>query len=739
MNMKFKKGHWLVKPFIKPLYAVGWFRTRREGDQVELVVPGQKVGGRQDTMGAALTVRLDSPMEGVVRVTITHFAGAARKKPDFELLRGKTQVEIVEDAEALSYRSGLMEARVNKKHGAWGIEYRYDGRLLTSTGFRGMAYFLDEKTGAGYVQEALELSVGELVYGLGERFTPFTRNGQEVEIWNEDGGANSELAYKNVPFYLTSRGYGVFVDEPGDVAFEVGSENVGRVQFALKGETLSYCVIGGRDPKDALMRYVALTGRPALPPAWSMGLWLSTSFTTDYDEKTVLSFVEGMAERNLPLSVFHFDCGWMKSFRWCDFEWDTDVFPDPQGLLKKLHERGLKVCVWINSYIGQDSPLFREGMEHGYLVKRTDGSVWQTDLWQAGMGMVDFTNPGAWAWYQSKLKKLLDQGVDCFKTDFGERIPVKDIAWHDGSDPVRMHNYYTLLYNRCVFELLEEERGKGDAVVFARSSSAGGQQMPVHWGGDNFATYNSMADTLRAGLSLAASGFGFWSHDISGFEDTAPADVYKRWCAFGLLSSHSRLHGSRSYRVPWLFDEEAVDVLRFFTRLKCRLMPYLYQKAVEAHEAGVPMLRPMFLEFPDDPAVRTLDRQYMLGGSLLVAPVFSEDGTVEYYLPDGVWTNLLDGKTREGGRWFRDECDFFQLPLWVRENTLLPVGCVDDSPVYEYAKGVTLRAYRITDGASIVIPNADGKPAATATARRVGGEVIVTASSGLDYTVEVIE
>jgi alpha-D-xyloside xylohydrolase len=372
-------------------------------------------------------------------------------------------------------------------------------------------------------------------------------------------------------------------------------------------------------------------------------------------------------------------------------------------------------------------------------VKKTDGSVWQTDLWQAGMGMVDFTNPGACAWYQEKLGRLLDQGVDCFKTDFGERIPVKDIAWHDGSDPVRMHNYYTLLYNRCVFELLGRTRGMGEAVLFARSSSAGGQQMPVHWGGDNFATYASMAETLRAGLSLAASGFGFWSHDISGFEETAPADVYKRWCAFGLLSSHSRLHGSRSYRVPWLFDEEAVDVLRFFTHLKCRLMPYLYQKAVEAHAAGVPVMRPMFLEFPDDPACEYLDRQYMLGESLLVAPVFREDGVVETYLPEGVWTNLLDGSVREGGKWYRDQCDFFQLPLWVRENTLLPVGPVGDQPVYDYSKGVTLRAYRIKDGATITIPDITGKPAATASARREGGEVYVEASPELDYTLEVIE
>ena len=737
--MKFKNGHWLVKPFVRPLYAAECFRARREGDEVELLLPGQKVNGRQDTMGPALTVRLSSPFEGVIQVAVTHHAGAAPKSPDFALCSAGAAVEIEEDGDRLVYRSGLMEARVSMKKGAWGIEYRYGGRCLTGTGFRGMAYFYDEKAGKGYVQEALDLSVGERVYGLGERFTPFVRNGQVVEIWNEDGGANSELAYKNVPFYLSSRGYGVFVNEPGDVAFEVGSENVGRVQFALEGETLRYMVIGGQDPKDALTRYVRLTGMPALPPAWSMGLWLSTSFTTDYDEKTVLSFVEGMADRSLPMSVFHFDCGWMSSFRWCDYEWDRDVFPDPEGLLKKLHDRGLRVCVWINPYIAQDSPLFREGREAGYLVKKTDGGVWQTDLWQAGMGLVDFTNPGAWAWYQQKLQRLLDQGVDCFKTDFGERIPARGIAWHDGSDPVRMHNYYTLLYNRCVFELLERARGKGEAVVFARSSSAGGQQMPVHWGGDNFATYASMADTLRAGLSLAASGFGFWSHDISGFEDTAPADVYKRWCAFGLLSSHSRLHGSRSYRVPWLFDEEAVDVLRFFTRLKCRLMPYLYQKAAEAHETGVPLMRPMFLEFPDDPACEYLDRQYMLGGSLLVAPVFREDGVVDYYLPEGVWTNLLDGSVREGGKWTRDVCDFFQLPLWVKENTLLPVGPVDDQPVYDYTKGVTLRAYRIADGAAVTIPDIAGSPAATASARRVDGEVYVEASPGLDYTLEVIE
>ena len=242
--------------------------------------------------------------------------------------------------------------------------------------------------------------------------------------------------------------------------------------------------------------------------------------------------------------------------------------------------------------------------------------------------IVDFTNPEACQWFAEKLRVLLKMGVDTFKTDFGERIPT-DVVYHDGSDPFKMHNYYSYLYNKTVFDLLRDERGEDEALVFARSATAGGQQFPVHWGGDSTATFESMAESLRGGLSLGLSGFGFWSHDIGGFEQTANADVYKRWTAFGLLSSHSRLHGSSSYRVPWHYDEEAVTVLSKFTKLKCSLMPYLFRAAIQAHEQGIPMLRAMMLEFPNDPACDYLDLQYMLGDSLLVAPVFSHDHSVE--------------------------------------------------------------------------------------------------------------
>ncbi|GAA5026091.1 alpha-xylosidase [Microbacterium fluvii] len=732
--MKFTDGFWQLRPGVTALYGqeaydIDETDAATDGRGVVVTAPTTVIRGRGDTLNRpVLTVTLSSPLEGVVRVRVAHHEGGTWHG-GFGLpgavAGGVGEASVSAEGGVLT--SGALTARV-APGAPWDLAFEVDGVRVTGSGHKSEAYVQldgDAQVDPGivgnaragtavphrptFVHEQLDLGVGELIYGLGERFGPLVKNGQTVDVWNADGGTSSEQAYKNVPFYLSSRGYGVLVNDPGHVSFEIGSESVERVQFSVPGEVLEYFVIAGPTPKDVLGRYTALTGRPPVVPAWSYGLWLSTSFTTDYDEQTVTSFIDEMAARELPVSVFHFDCFWMREFNWCDFEWDPRVFPDPDGMLARLHEKDLRVCVWINPYIAQRSPLFAEAAAQGFLVKRADGSVWQWDLWQAGMGLVDFTNPDATAWFQSKLQRLIDQGVDCFKTDFGERIPL-EVDYFDGSDPSRMHNLYTQLYNRAVHDVLVKARGEGDAVLFARSATTGGQAMPVHWGGDSTSTFPSMAETLRGGLSLAFSGFAYWSHDIGGFEGTPDAAVFKRWTAFGLLGSHSRFHGSQSYRVPWQFDEEAVDVTRVFTKLKMRLMPYLHRLGVEAPETGVPLMRPMALEFPGDPAVAYLDRQYMLGPDLLVAPVFTASGEVEFYLPEGTWTSLITGERVEGGRWIRETHGFLSLPLYVRPGAVLPWGARDDRPDYDYLQDLTLRVFPGAEGtASVTVTTPDGR------------------------------
>ncbi|WP_058308398.1 alpha-xylosidase [Gracilibacillus massiliensis] len=736
--MKFTDGNWLVREGYQIHFPRLIHEVVEKDGAVTLYAPCKYLNHRGATLdGPLLTIRISAPTDEVVRIQTWHFKGEKVKYPTFEVLDLAKSVQLEEKNDTLSFTSGELKLSISKSNFALSFE-NATGRL-TDTDGKGLAWIEgpEDKT---FMRGQLRLGVGEHLYGLGERFTPFVKNGQSVDIWNKDGGTSSEQSYKNIPFYLSSKGYGIFVNHPEEVNFELGSETVSRSQFSVEGEYLDYYFINGPTPKEVISRYTELTGKPALPPAWSFGLWLSTSFTTDYNEDTVNHFVDGMADRGIPLSVFHFDCFWMKEFEWSNFIWDRRNFPDPEGMLKRLKDKGLKVCVWINPYIAQKSVLFDEGMEKGYLLKKENGDIWQWDLWQAGMAIVDFTNPAACTWYQNKLKKLLDMGVDSFKTDFGERIPT-DVVYYDGSDPQKMHNYYAYKYNQVVFDLLKKVKGEKEAVVFARSATTGGQKFPVHWGGDCDSTYDAMAESLRGGLSLTSSGFGYWSHDIGGFENTATPDVFKRWTAFGLLSSHSRFHGSSSYRVPWNFDDEAVKVARHFTKLKNKLMPYIYAQAVENNKTGIPLMRPMYMEFPEDPICETLDRQYMLGDSILVAPVFNEDGIGSFYLPKGKWTHLLTGEEREGGIWIKEYYDYFSLPLFVKPNSILPLGKKDDNAVYDYLEGITFRIYGIDDSGSARrdLVDAEGDIKANVTVERMDHTLSVKTNIRKDqYQIEVV-
>ena len=758
--MKFSNGCWLHKEGTEVFSPAEVYFVRRDGQvfvkeagefsckELVLCAPTHKIASRGDTLGGInLTIRISAPMAEMLRIRTDHYLGVKEKTPEFELdMDSSNSLRVQNDDEIIIVYSGNLRLEINKSN--WKMEYFRGSEKITDSGWRDLAYVKTDWKGLSYdnggientyMRERLSLSVGELIYGLGERFSPFVKNGQTIEIWNEDGGTSTEQSYKNVPFYISNKGYGVFVNHPEKISFEVGSEMVKKIQFSVAGEGLDYFLINGPSMKEVLTRYTSLTGKPALPPAWTFGLWLSTSFTTNYDEETVNSFVDGMFERMIPLKVFHFDCFWMKDFHWSNLTWDRDVFPDPVGMLKRLKDKGLKICVWINSYIAQESSMFPEGVAKGYFVKRPNGDVWQWDMWQPGMAIVDFTNPEACEWFSSKLEALIDMGVDCFKTDFGERIPT-DVVYFDGSDPHKMHNYYSYLYNKIVFELLERKLGKGEAVLFARSATAGGQKFPVHWGGDCWSDYESMAESLRGGLSLTMSGFGYWSHDIGGFESTSTPDVYKRWAAFGLLSTHSRLHGSWSYRVPWAYDEEAVDVVRFFTRLKATLMPYLFTQAISTAKIGIPVMRSMIMEFMDDPSCAYLDKQYMLGDNLLVAPIFNDEGLAQYYLPEGRWTDYFTGEVKAGGRWIKEHHNYLSIPLLVKEGSLIAVGACEDDAVYDYAEDVRLKAYELLEGfsATTIVHSKAGEIEVRAEIIKKSNEIIIDVYSKKDYSVILI-
>ena len=747
--MKFSNGCWLQKEGCSCFAPQEVYFTKIEERKVTLLAPTIHIVTRGDTLGCInLTMEITSPAPDIFRVRTYHFKGAVVETPAFDLeLTEELPLEVEDDEEKIKITSGSMSLVITKK--TWSMTYMRGNEVITKSAGKDLAlmkmnfkgYTYDKGDGEDtYIRQMLSLSVGELVYGMGERFTPFVKNGQSVDIWNEDGGTSTEQSYKNIPFYITNKGYGVLVNHPERVSFEVATEMVTRTEFSVKGSYLDYFLINGPTMKEVLTRYTDLTGKPSLPTPWTFGLWLSTSFTTNYDEETVMSFVDGMLNRGIPLRTFHFDCFWMKEFHWSDFLWDSRVFPDPAGMLKRIKAKGLNICVWINPYIGQESYLFDEGMKNGYLIKRTNGQVWQWDAWQPGMAIVDFTNPAACKWFQDKLEVLLDMGVDCFKTDFGERIPTENVAFFDGSDPVKMHNLYTYLYNKCVFDLLERKRGKGQAVLFARSATVGGQKFPVHWGGDCWSDYESMEESLHGGLSLLMSGFGFWAHDIGGFESTSTADVYKRWVAFGLLSSHSRLHGSSSYRVPWVYDEEAVDVVRFFTRLKASLMPYLYKTAIDTSRSGVPTMRSMVLEYTEDKTCHYVDKQYMLGDNLLVAPIFNDQSIAEYYLPKGTWTDFFTGEEKEGAGWITEKHGYLSIPLMVKENSIVVMGAHDDRPDYDYGDHAEIRIYALKDGhsASSIVYGMDNQEQISITASRSGSDIHIQVTSGQEYTIRLI-
>ncbi|MGZ4886351.1 MAG: TIM-barrel domain-containing protein [Candidatus Aminicenantales bacterium] len=561
------------------------------------------------------------------------------------------------------------------------------------------------------VIQSFHLSPEDRLYGLGEKFTRLDKTHQTIVSWTQDAlGSTSERSHKNVPFVWSPRGWGLFVDTGARVVWELGTRSCQSFTVRVEDGALDAYLIRGRTPAEMIERYTELTGRPPVPPKWSFGLWLSSGGT--YRTRAeVESLVAGASRRRLPFDVVHVDPWWMRRRRYCDFRWDRRAFPDPEGFVRRLHERGLKLCLWEHPYISVESELFAYGKRRGYFLKgphgkvlvidyglslapRPDGLVRRAagaDSWNARVAIIDLTHGGARAWFKDLHRPLLRMGVDVFKTDFGEDVPAEAV-FHDGRTGAELHNLYPLIYSQAVAEVTAEEGGSG--LVWSRSGTAGSQRYPVGWSGDPAADWDSLAATVRGGLSAGMSGLAFWSNDIGGYRGRPSPELYVRWAQFGLFCSHSRMHGD-SPREPWAFGPKAEAIVAKFVRLRYRLFPYLYSLAHEAARTGLPVLRALPFEFPGDPNAHGHDLEFMLGPWLLVAPVVHEGGERDVYLPywdererhgnrragkeegktygGAEWIDFWSGRRHPAGRTLRIKSPLSRIPVFVRAGAILPM------------------------------------------------------------------
>jgi alpha-D-xyloside xylohydrolase len=504
------------------------------------------------------------------------------------------------------------------------------------------------------------LSPDEKLFGCGESFTRLNKRGQKLVLYAYDAySAQTPHMYKPVPFFMSSRGYGMFVHTSAPLTLDLGGSYDEANVIYLGDDVLDLFFFFG-SPKEILSEYTALTGRAPVPPLWSFGLWMGRESYSSEEE--VREVAKKLREERIPSDVIHIDTGWPEVPHRCDFEFSHSRFEDPQKMLSDLKESGFRVSLWQLPYLNPKNELHEEVTEKGYAVLSAYGKPPVDDA------VIDLSNPEAVEWYQEKLAKLLRMGVGTFTADFGEAAPLSGI-YHESTSSFLEHNLYPLRYNKAVADITTEI--SGDGVIYARSAWAGSQRYPIHWGGDAEITDGAMAGTLRGGLSLGLCGFSFWSHFIGGFSQKSPENLYLRWLTFGVLSSHSRCHGTPPTE-PWEYGEGFTEAFRRIVELRYRLIPYVYAQATLASRDGHPMLRALFLEYPEDPTSWLIEDQYLFGTDLLVAPLMEEAPGRNVYLPPGFWIDYQDGKVYEGARWHSIRAGRLPVVMLVRDGSAIP-------------------------------------------------------------------
>ena len=559
--------------------------------------------------------------------------------------------------------------------------------MFESTPF---GFLFDVEKDDVYACDTVYFSDTEHFYGMGERFAPIDQKGQNVTLWQTNAlGTNTNRAYKTIPYFMSTAGYGVFFNTSYRMNCNMGANHYKAYSLMSADSEIDQFIMVDPDMKKLLRRYCDITGSPAMPPDWTFGFWISKiSYET---QQEVEALAERLQKEDIPCDVIHIDTNWYKDNWVCDFVFCDKKFPNPEEMIKKLREKGIRITLWQMPYIDKGENTFEvynEGFQKGYFAFRGDAGD------DFRHGLIDFSNPDAVEWYKNKLlRPLLEMGVAAIKVDFGESAPAfYQYASYNGDE---MHNLYPLLYNKVCFDITTEIHGVEEGVVWARSAWAGSQRYPVHWGGDSGTDFMALAASIKAGLSFGMSGFPFWSHDIGGFFYETNPRLYVRWMQVGVFTSHARAHGFFT-REPWDFGQEALDISRKYLKLRYRLLPYIISQAQTCVEEAIPMMRAMILEFQNDPNLYNMDNQYMFGDYFLVAPVIDEGDSRQVYLPAGTWTDYWSKEVIEGNCWITVDAGLDTLPLYIRENAIIPEG-PDMNFVDDYSK-LTLDIYPVKPG-----------------------------------------
>lgn len=579
--------------------------------------------------------------------------------------------KVTETNDKIIYSSDYGTIQINKN--PWRIVLKDKaGRILSQTAalsdadstqvkYTPFCFVKRGSDNARRINPVFTLTADEMIFGCGESATGLNKAGQKVNLFVTDPqGPETDQMYKPIPFFMSNRGYGMFMHTSAPVTCDFGATYIGLNKMFMGDENLDLFVFFG-EPKDILDEYTDLVGKPGMPPLWSFGTWMSR--ITYFSEKEGYDVAANIRKNKYPCDVIHFDTGWFDVDWQCDYKFSENRFQNPQQMLKDLRSQGFHVCLWQLPYFTPKNRYFSELIEKDMYVKNGNGELPYEDV------ALDFSNPETVKWYQDKLAGLLNIGVSAIKVDFGEAAPLNGI-YASGKSGWYEHNLYPVRYDMAVSEITKKLHNEN--IMWARAAWAGSQRYPLHWGGDAATTNTGLLGTLRAGLSFGLSGFSFWSHDMGGFVKSTPEDLYCRWIPFGFLTSHTRAHGAPPTE-PWLYDSKRVqDVFRKSAEMKYRLMPYVYAQAKECTEKGLPMLRALFVEFPDDPGAWKVDDEYLFGSQILVAPLLESGMTGRtVYLPEGKWIDYQTEKVYEGG-WHRIEAGSLPIIMLVRDGSVLP-------------------------------------------------------------------